>query len=74
MAKRTTIADLEARLDTASRCMAAQMARIAELEEQGEKTKKQLWFLQKVAKGEFAIGSKAQEDEVVTAEDLVAAF
>lgn len=74
MAKRTTIADLEARLDTASRCMAAQMARIQVLEDQAQSTRKQLWYLQKVAKGEFAIGSQPTDDKVITAEDLVAAF
>ncbi len=77
MAKRTTLVELEARLDTASRCMAAQMARITELEAQQVSTRKQLWYLQKVAKGEFAIGTYTTaptEDQVITAEDLVAAF
>ena len=57
--KRTTIADLEARLDQASKCMAAQMARITVLEERDTKVRKQLWYLQKVAHGEFAIGKRA---------------
>ena len=48
-----TIKSLSERLDTASRCMSAQMKRIEQLEAQADKTRKQLWYLQKIAKGEF---------------------
>lgn len=63
-AKKTTVADLEARvdeltarLDKAAGVVGAQQKRINALLEQETKTKKQLRFLQKVAKGEIAIGS-----------------
>jgi len=65
------IQGLEARLDTAARCMADTRKRIATLEEQDTKTRKQLWYLQKIAKGEFSIGSQAaKEDTVIEAEHL----
>jgi hypothetical protein len=64
MAKKTTVADLEAlvatlaaRLDGAHTWCVKAQAKIVALEEQDTKTRKQLWYLQKVAKGEFAIGS-----------------
>ena len=67
MAKKLTVAELSAqiealttlmqaqgaRLDKAARYTKMLEARILTLEEQGVKTKKQLWFLQKVAKGEI---------------------
>ena len=66
---------LEARLDNAATVCAAMTKRIAELESQDGcstlriqaleaqevKTKKQLWFLQKIAKGDFAIGGGASK-------------
>jgi cob(I)alamin adenosyltransferase len=64
MAKKMTIADLEAlvatlaaRLDGCHTWCTKAQAKIVALEAQEVKTKKQLWYLQKVAKGEFAIGS-----------------
>ena len=65
MAKKMTVADLSAlvdtlaaRLDGAATWATAATAKIEALEAQEVKTKKQLWYLQKVAKGEFAIGSQ----------------
>ena len=64
MAKKMTVADLEAlvatlaaRLDGAHTWCVKAQAKIEALEAQDTKTRKQLWYLQKVAKGEFAIGS-----------------
>lgn len=53
MAKKTTVADLEARLDKAAQVVKAMAERIEALEAQDTKTRKQLWYLQKIAKGEF---------------------
>lgn len=57
---KVTMATLTARLDKASEICVAMQERIQELEaqvgalrEQEDKTRKQLWYLQKVAKGEF---------------------
>ncbi len=79
MAKKMTLVDLEALVATlAARlegahtwCVKAQ-AKIIALEEQDTKTRKQLWYLQKIAKGEFAIGSQPVngEDEVIESGDL----
>jgi hypothetical protein len=46
-------------LDKAAQVCAAMQKRLDALEAQDTKTRKQLWYLQKVAHGEFAIGSKA---------------
>ncbi len=60
MAKKLTVAELSAqvqalsdRLDKAAQVVSAQTKRIDALEAQQTKTKKQLWYLQKVAHGEF---------------------
>jgi len=66
-----TIVALGVRLDNAGRIVKAMQARMDALEAQDTKTRKQLWYLQKIAKGEFAIGSQAaQEDSVIEAEHL----
>lgn len=79
MASKMTIAELTlvvdtlaARLDAASTWATKAQAHITALEEQDTKTRKQLWYLQKIAKGEFAIGSQPSngEDKVIEAEDL----
>jgi hypothetical protein len=90
MAKKLTVAELEtlmittisecgalsARLDRAHDWCVKAQAKITALEEQDTKTRKQLWYLQKVAKGEFAIGSKkptngdAQQEEAHDAMQL----
>ena len=54
-----TVASLTERLDKAAKLCAAMQERITKLEEQDTKVRKQLWYLQKVAHGDFAIGSKA---------------
>jgi hypothetical protein len=69
MAK-VTVATLTERLDNAGRIIKAMEARMVALEAQDTKTRKQLWYLQKIAKGDFAIGSQATEDKVIEAEDL----
>lgn len=57
---RITVKDLNSsinalveRLDNAAHVVKAQAVRIQALEEQQIKTRKQLWYLQKIAKGEF---------------------
>lgn len=66
-----TIVALGVRLDNAGRMVKAMEARLVALEDQDTKTRKQLWYLQKVAKGDFAIGSQAaKEDTVIEAADL----
>lgn len=52
-----TVASLTARLDKAAQVIMDMEKRMVALEEQDIKTRKQLWYLQKIAKGEFAIGS-----------------
>ncbi len=54
-----TVKSLTARLDKAALVIKQLTERMAKLEEQDTKVRKQLWYLQKVAHGEFAIGSKA---------------
>jgi len=79
MAK-VTVATLTERLDNAGRIIKAMEARMVALEAQDVKTRKQLWYLQKIAKGEFSIGSKAAKpdtpvftgDEIIEAEHLLA--
>lgn len=69
----TLVDTLSTRLDNAARVVKAQAEAIQALEEQDTKTRKQLWYLQKIAKGEFAIGSAKPangEDTVVEAESL----
>ena len=56
-----TIKSLTARLDKAGELFVAMQARIDALEAQDTKTRKQLWYLQKVAHGEFAIGTPAKQ-------------
>ena len=48
-----TLKTLTDRLDNAARYIKGLEERIVALEEQADKTRKQLWYLQKVAKGEF---------------------
>ena len=55
-----TVATLTERLDTAARIIKDMEARMVKLEEQDTKTRKQLWYLQKIAKGEFAIGDRSK--------------
>lgn len=52
--------DLHRRLNAAAQYCKAQDARIAALEAQGEKTKRQLSWLQKVAKGIFTVKPKVE--------------
>jgi len=54
---------LETRLNKAAQFVKAQEARIVALEEQNEKTRKQLWYLQKIAKGEFQPQAPKQADQ-----------
>lgn len=70
---RTTIKDLEStvnslvgRLDNASDFCKQLSARIVELEEQAVKTRKQLWYLQKRAKGEFGPQAPKNGSETAT--------
>lgn len=70
-----TVGAMEARLDAASDYCKRLHNRTVELEASAEKTRKQLWFLQKVAKGEFTPGNNkttevAVEGEVITEADL----
>ncbi len=50
-----TLKSLTERLDSASAMCARMHDRIKALEEQDTKTRKQLWYLQKIAKGEFKV-------------------
>ncbi len=52
-----TVKSLTARLDKAALIIKRMEQRMAKLEERDTKVRKQLWYLQKVAHGEFAIGS-----------------
>lgn len=52
-AQEKLVMGLMARLDTAATFCKVQAERIAKLEERDTKTRKQLWYLQRVAKGEF---------------------
>ena len=61
-----TLKTLTDRLDNAARYIKGLEERIVALEEQADKTRKQLWYLQKVAKGEFE-PTKPQQEE--TSED-----
>ena len=76
MAKKITIVELEAlvatlaaRLDGAHTWCVKAQAKIEALEAQEVKTRKQLWYLQKVAKGEFAIGSAKPTNGGATEEE-----
>jgi len=53
-----TVASLTERLDKAAQVIMDMEKRMKALEEQDTKTRKQLWYLQKIAKGEFKIGSQ----------------
>ena len=55
-----TVASLTARLDKAALIIKDMEARMVALEEQDTKKRKQLWYLQKIAKGVFKIGSQKQ--------------
>ena len=77
-----TIATLSARMDHASQICVSMQERINALEAQVEalqaqedKTKKQLWFLQKVAKGQIKPGTtppvaEAQPESEVDAQEF----
>jgi hypothetical protein len=60
---------LSARLDAAHDWATKAQAHIVALEEQDTKTRKQLWYLQKIAKGEFAIGSSKPTNGGATEEE-----
>lgn len=66
-----TVDTLTARLDAASAWAQDAQARIAALEEQDTKTRKQLWYLQKIAKGEFAIGKPKANDSATDVAETV---
>jgi uncharacterized Ntn-hydrolase superfamily protein len=57
------INQLSERLDNAAQFVKRQDARIVKLEAQAEKTRKQLWYLQKIAKGEFKPQAPKQADQ-----------
>lgn len=59
-----TIKTLTERLDKAARIIQAMEKRMVALEAQDEKTRKQLWYLQKRAKGEFARTAPKPTNEV----------
>lgn len=76
MAKKLTVVELHAlvvtltaRLDACSVWAEKAQSHIQALEEQDTKTRKQLWYLQKIAKGEFAIGSSKPTNGGATEEE-----
>lgn len=58
-----TVDTLVERLDKAAAWAEKAQAKITALEAQEDKTRKQLWYLQKIAKGEFAIGKPKANGE-----------
>ena len=63
-----TVDTLMARIEAASTWAIKAQAHITALEAQDVKTRKQLWYLQKVAKGEFAIGTPKANGSAEAAE------
>jgi predicted transcriptional regulator len=71
-----TITDLTERMDKLvvhvqkmTKVIQQQAAHIEHLQDRDTKVRKQLWYLQKVAKGEFAIG-KPKADSAIEADDV----
>lgn len=66
-----TIGAMDARLDKASDFCKMLNAKVVTLEASAEKTRKQLWYLQKVAKGEFTPGNNTPKATEVAVEGEV---